>query len=127
VRVVLHYCLHWLECHRVYIGRRSDKRVNILLTDNKILQLEDLKFLGLTKTTNGDCTKQIKNSQIIKKTVKRLDAKESHTAAEIIYMASVAVWCKELDNQDQSRQQDKILRDVIIEKNDGQTVERTSH
>ena len=40
-------------------GRSSNRSVKILLEGDEIEQIEDFKFLGLTKTTNGDCTKEI--------------------------------------------------------------------
>jgi hypothetical protein len=42
------------------VGRRSNRSVKILLEGDEIEQVEDFKFLGSTKTSNGDCTKEIK-------------------------------------------------------------------
>jgi hypothetical protein len=42
------------------VGRRSNRSVKILLEGDEIEQVEHFKFLGSTKTSNGDCTKEIK-------------------------------------------------------------------
>ena len=67
-----------------------------------IEQVGYFKFRAYTKTTNGDCTKEIKKDCHDKrqddKAVEHIDAEEHFTAAESTlhestYMAGVSTWC----------------------------------